>query len=78
MFTSEALAFFDNDKRRLAKAAGVRTPTVYKWGTLVPEGRASRLQKASGGILQYDPEIYDRHAKAKREGELNHENQSSD
>ncbi|HEY4437650.1 MAG TPA: Cro/CI family transcriptional regulator [Lelliottia sp.] len=77
MFTKEALEYFGS-KTKLALAAGVRTPSVYKWGELVPEGRAGRLQAASQGLLKYDPEIYDRHAKAKREGELNHENQSSD
>ncbi|EMD6815301.1 transcriptional regulator [Citrobacter koseri] len=77
MLTSEALAFFGGDKRKLAKAAGVRTPTVYKWGELVPEGRASRLQDISGGVLHYDKSVYDQ-ANAKRYRKLNHENQSSD
>ena len=76
MLTSEALAFFDGDKRRLAKAAGVRTPTVYKWGVLVPEGRAARLQAASEGQLYYDKDIYDQYRNEKRSGEVNHENQA--
>ncbi|CAI2459632.1 MULTISPECIES: Cro/CI family transcriptional regulator [Serratia] len=77
MYTKDALKFFKS-KSKLALAAGVRLPTIYKWGDLVPEGRAMRLQTASNGVLVYDPLVYDSHAKAKREGELNHENQSSD
>ncbi|EEY8509565.1 dicB transcriptional regulator DicC, partial [Escherichia coli] len=40
----------------------------------VPEGRAMRLQEASGGELQYDPKVYDEYRKAKRAGRLNNEN----
>ncbi|EEJ5117697.1 transcriptional regulator [Salmonella enterica] len=78
MRTTEALAFFGGDKRKLAKAAGLTTvQTVYKWGELVPEGRAARLQEASGGVLVYDTAIYDQYRRNRREG-LNHENQSTD
>ncbi|MDT7494656.1 Cro/CI family transcriptional regulator [Citrobacter koseri] len=77
MLTKDALRFFGS-KTKLALAAGVKLPSIYKWGELVPEGRATRLQKASGGALRYDPEVYDLHAREKRSGELNHENQSSD
>ncbi|MBD8129021.1 transcriptional regulator [Pantoea agglomerans] len=77
MYTRDALKFFGS-KSKLASAAGVKLPSIYKWGELVPEGRAMRLQTASDGSLVYDPRCYDSHAKAKREGELNHENQSSD
>lgn len=77
MFTKDALHFFGS-KTKLATAAGVRLPSIYKWGELVPEARARRLQIASDGKLEYDPKIYDLHGRAKREGELNHENQPSD
>jgi hypothetical protein len=77
MYTRDALQFFGS-KSKLALAAGVKLPSVYKWGDLVPEGRAMRLQTASNGSLIYDPEFYDNHAKARRDGELNHENQTSD
>ena len=75
MYTKDALQFFGT-KTNLARAAGVRISSLYKWGDLVPEGRATRLQTASGGELQYDPSIYDAHAKAKRNGKLKHENHS--
>ncbi|WP_227507422.1 Cro/CI family transcriptional regulator, partial [Klebsiella michiganensis] len=45
MYKSDALSFFGT-KTRLAKAAGVRLSSIYKWGELVPEGRAARLQAA--------------------------------
>ncbi|EOW6510833.1 Cro/CI family transcriptional regulator [Cronobacter malonaticus] len=77
MYTRDALKFFGS-KSKLALAAGVKLPSIYKWKELVPEARAMRLQTASNGALVYDPNFYDRHAKAKREKELNHENQSSD
>ncbi|EMN1953036.1 Cro/CI family transcriptional regulator [Citrobacter koseri] len=77
MLTKDALRFFGS-KTKLALAAGVKLPSIYKWGALVPEGRASRLQEASNGSLRYDKNIYDQYRNAKRAGELNHENQSSD
>ncbi|MED0282817.1 transcriptional regulator, partial [Escherichia coli] len=46
------------------------------WGILVPEGRAMRLQEASGGELLYDPKVYDEYRKTKRAGRLNNENHS--
>ncbi|MDU5473989.1 MULTISPECIES: Cro/CI family transcriptional regulator [unclassified Pantoea] len=76
MYTKDALNFFGGSKSRLAAAAGVRTPSVYKWGLLVPEAHAARLQSASDGELTYDTRIYDAHRKAKRNGDPNHENQT--
>lgn len=75
MFTKDAVTFFGS-KGRLAAAAGVRLPSLYKWGELVPEGRAMRLQIASGGVLIYDPTVYDQHKQDRKEA-LNHENQPS-
>lgn len=77
MLKKDAIKFFGS-KSKLAKAAGVAASSVSVWGELVPEKNAMRLQLASDGALQYDPEFYDQHARKKRSGELNHENQSSD
>lgn len=74
MFKKDAVIFFGS-KSKLAKAAGVAASSVSVWGDLVPEKNAMRLQIASGGALRYDPQAYDKHAKAKRSGELNDENQ---
>jgi hypothetical protein len=57
MYTKDAIAFFKS-KPALARAAGVRKSTVYKWGELVPEGRAHRLELASGGVLKFDVTLY--------------------
>ncbi|EAA2688791.1 transcriptional regulator [Salmonella enterica subsp. enterica] len=67
MYKSDALTFFGT-KTKLAKAAGVRLSSIYKWGALVPEGRASRLQEASNGFLHYDKNLYDQYRKARRSG----------
>lgn len=74
MFKKDAVNFFGS-KSKLAKAAGVAASSVSVWGDLVPEKNAMRLQIASNGALRYDPQVYDKHAKAKRSGELNDENQ---
>lgn len=65
MLKQEAIKFFGN-KTKLAQAAGVKLSSVSVWGDLVPEGRAMRLQKASGGKLQYNPKTYDEYRKTKR------------
>lgn len=76
MLKNDAVKFFGN-KTKLALAAGVKPSSVSVWGELVPEGKAMRLQIASGGVLKYDPVAYDQ-LKAKRRGKVIHENQSSD
>ena len=68
MFKKDAVQFFGS-KSKLAKAAGVTASSVSVWRDLVPEKNAMRLQIASNGTLQYDPEIYDKHAKAKHSRE---------
>ncbi|EKR5651322.1 transcriptional regulator [Escherichia coli] len=73
MFKSDVINFYGT-KAKVAKAAGVDPSAVSQWGELVPEGRAMRLQEASGGELQYDPKVYDEYRKAKRAGRLNNEN----
>ncbi|BDI40984.1 Cro/CI family transcriptional regulator [Escherichia coli] len=75
MFKVDAIIFFGS-KTKLASAAGVRLASIAAWGELVPEGRAMRLQEASGGELQYDPKVYDEYRKAKRAGKGIHENQA--
>ena len=56
MYTADAIAFFKT-KAGLAAAAGVKKPTVYAWGELVPEGRAARLERITNGALKYDPAL---------------------
>ncbi|MEI3775551.1 Cro/CI family transcriptional regulator [Pectobacterium brasiliense] len=58
MYTEDAIKHFGS-KRKLAQAAGVKTPTVYAWGKLVPEKRAFRLHRLTSGQLKYDPALYE-------------------
>lgn len=74
MLKTEAIKFFGT-RIKLARAASVDPSAVSQWGELVPEGRAARLQAASGGVLVYDPAVYDQHKQDRKEA-LNHENQS--
>lgn len=50
MFKSDVINFYGT-KAKVAKAAGVDPSAVSQWQELVPEGRAMRLQEASGGEL---------------------------
>lgn len=56
MLKIDAIAFFGS-KTKLANAAGVRLASVAAWGKLVPEGRAMRLQEASGGNFSTTPKF---------------------
>lgn len=68
MLKSDAIKFYGT-RIKVARAAGVDPSAVSQWGELVPEGRAMRLQEASGGALHYDPKVYDEYRKARRSAE---------
>lgn len=57
MFKNDALAFFGS-ATKLARAAGVSLPAVSRWGNVIPERRAARLDRVTDGALKYDPEFY--------------------
>ncbi|ECF2270978.1 transcriptional regulator [Salmonella enterica subsp. enterica] len=75
MYKNDAIRFFGN-KTKVAAAAGVKPASVSVWGELVPEKNAAKLQIVSGGVLVYDPAVYDQHKQTRKEA-LNHENQPS-
>ena len=86
MRITDAIKFFGS-KTKLAAVAGVSQSAVSRWveAGFIPSGSAAVLSSASHGALPFDREFYKRikkermhKRKAKREGELNHENQSSD
>lgn len=57
MLKTDALLYFGS-KTKLAQAAGIRLASLYSWkGDLVPEGRAMRLQEASGGSFSMIPKL---------------------
>lgn len=57
MFKKDAIKFFGSASA-VAKAAGVKPPSVSAWKELIPERRARRLELASGGVLRYDMDLY--------------------
>lgn len=60
-----------------AKFLGIAKSTVSVWPDLIPWKYALLLERLTSGVLQYNPEVYDHHVKAKHDGELNRENQPS-
>jgi hypothetical protein len=42
----------------LAKVLDLTRDAVYKWGDIVPEGQAYKLQVLTAGKLQVDPRCY--------------------
>lgn len=86
MLISDAIKFYGS-KTKLAMAAGVSQSAVSRWveAGFIPPGSAAVLSSASLGALPFDREFYKKikkermhKRKAKRSGELNDENQSSD
>lgn len=67
MLKSEVVTFFGTNSR-VALVAGVDPSAVSQWKLLVPERCAQRLADASGGVLVYDKDMYDRHRQSKRSG----------
>ncbi|RNM07734.1 MULTISPECIES: Cro/CI family transcriptional regulator [Dickeya] len=60
MFKNDAIKFFGS-KTKLAIAAGVSQASVSRWGDVIPERRAARLDRVTNGALRYDPDLYQRH-----------------
>ena len=57
MYKTDAIEYFGN-LTKLAQAAGVKLPSASAWGELIPEKRAARLERLTGGELKYDPALY--------------------
>lgn len=76
MYTEEVIKFFGS-KTATAKALKISQVAVTRWGQLVPEKRALRIEKLTSGVLTYDPKLYDDYTEQQKR-ELNHENQSAD
>ncbi|EHD22098.1 MULTISPECIES: Cro/CI family transcriptional regulator [Brenneria] len=57
MLKIEAVNFFGS-KTKLAEAAGVSQASVSRWGDVIPERRAARLERITNGALKYDPALY--------------------
>jgi hypothetical protein len=52
-----AIDFFGSPAA-LARSLGISRQSVHGWKELVPEGKASRLERMTGSRLKYDPTVY--------------------
>lgn len=59
MYKSEVLEHFSGNGAEVARQLGVMPSAVYQWGPLIPEKQAARLDRMTGGKLQYRPELYE-------------------
>lgn len=41
-----------------ASALGIKHPAVCRWGAVIPEKQAMRIEHLTGGKLRYRPELY--------------------
>ncbi|HGM7029087.1 TPA: Cro/CI family transcriptional regulator [Serratia liquefaciens] len=41
-----------------AMALGIKHPAVCRWGNVIPEKQAMRIEHLTGGELKYQPELY--------------------
>lgn len=60
MNTAAVIKFFGS-KSAAARALDISQVAVTRWGELVPEKRAVRIERITGGAIKYDPAIYDQH-----------------
>lgn len=77
MKTEQVIAFFGT-KTAVAKVLGISQVAVTRWGDIVPEKRAARLEHISGGSLTYDPDFYERQDRVTRKQGLTNENHTID
>ncbi|EHN8802015.1 Cro/CI family transcriptional regulator [Enterobacter asburiae] len=58
MKTEDVIKHFGK-KANVARALNIARSSVSEWGELVPERRAARLEKITGGALKYDSVLYE-------------------
>jgi hypothetical protein len=42
----------------IARALKISRTAVYKWGDVIPEGSAYKIESITGGVLRVDPSLY--------------------
>lgn len=62
MKTADVISHFGK-KANVARALKISRSSVSEWGDLVPEKRAARLEKITGGALKYDSALYEKSTK---------------
>lgn len=63
MKTDTAIEHFGN-RAAIAKALGISRAAVSKWGDVVPEGSAYKLESLTAGALRADSSLYGRREEA--------------
>lgn len=48
---------------KTAEALGIRHPAISRWGVVIPEKQAMRLERITKGVLRYEPKLYAEHHK---------------
>lgn len=43
---------------KVAQALGLKHPAVSRWGNVIPEKQAMRLDRITKGVLRYEPKLY--------------------
>ena len=59
MLTKEVLKHYGS-RAAVAKAIGYTRQAMYRWGKIVPEQAAYRIEQDTGGKFQVDPKVYRR------------------
>lgn len=59
MLTSDALAYFDGSQAALARALGIKPPSIADWGETVPALRQIQLERITGGKLKASSDVFD-------------------
>jgi DNA-binding transcriptional regulator YdaS (Cro superfamily) len=54
----ETVLDFYKTQQLLATALGISQAAVSKWGDIMPEKQALKLDRITNGELKYDPELY--------------------
>lgn len=43
---------------KTADALGIKHPAISRWGAVIPEKQAMRLERITKGVLRYEPQLY--------------------
>lgn len=58
MLTKHALRHFNDNAAAMARALGISSAAVSKWGSTVPLESATALEILTGGALKVEPRRY--------------------
>lgn len=57
MYTKAAIKHYGS-KAKISHALGISRAAVAKWGPIVPEGSAYKIESLTAGKLRVDPRLY--------------------